>query len=145
MCSSMRILLLSSPPSRIERALHKVHTRVHIGFSSLFHPSPCAEANLVAQFVSLFGLLPLDQNPSGLWRSWVNLVPSRVGSSATLDRAAACFISGSLAYINPQDDNWHTAQVRYGSALKSLQASFSNKGTSRASLSLLLSYFHLSK
>jgi hypothetical protein len=90
----------------------------------------CDDSRLAARWVSMIGAQTRDRNPLLVFGGWIDLVPSRVGRSHTVDMAVVSFIDGQTAFLHPDEKYRVSAQASIAIALRDLRLSLMSPDTS---------------
>ncbi|UPX12008.1 uncharacterized protein EKO05_0002586 [Ascochyta rabiei] len=84
-----------------------------------------AESTLIARWVDILGSAPADNRPLSILGTWIQSIPSRVGSNTMLDLAVEFLIDSHAVYWNDGYSKRQIASATKSKALKKLQLAVS--------------------
>lgn len=88
-----------------------------------------AESTLIAKWVEMLGLAPASSMPFSILGTWIQSIPSRIGSNSMLDRAAEFLINSHAVYWDDSYSKRQIASATKSKALKELQLAISQSQT----------------
>jgi hypothetical protein len=100
----------------------------HLQFEAslaLIRPSS-AESTLIARWVDLLGTNPMNSTPLSILGTWIQSIPSRVGSNRMLDLAIEFLIDSHAVYWDDSYSKRQVASATKSRALKELQLAVSH-------------------
>ena len=95
---------------------------------ALVRPSS-AESTLIARWVEMLGLAPVNRKPLSILGTWIQSIPSRIGSSSMLDLAVEFLINSHAVYWDDSYSKRQLASATKSKALKELQLAISQSQT----------------
>ncbi|XPT04526.1 hypothetical protein M3J09_013602 [Ascochyta lentis] len=91
---------------------------------ALIRPSS-AESTLIARWVNMLGSAPADSRPLSILGTWIQSIPSRVGSNTMLDLAVEFLVDSHAVYWEDSYSKRQVASMTKSRALKKLQLAVS--------------------
>ena len=95
---------------------------------ALVRPSS-AESTLIARWVEMLGLAPANSRPLSILGTWIQSIPSRIGSNPMLDLAVEFLINSHAVYWDASYSKRQVASATKSKALKELQLAVSQSQT----------------
>jgi hypothetical protein len=86
----------------------------------LYQPSS-EESNLIARYIGMLGSESLDKQPISILGTWIQSIPSRIGSNQMLDLAIEFMINSHAAFRDGMHSKRKIARVSKAKALRELQ------------------------
>ncbi|KAF2678869.1 hypothetical protein K458DRAFT_422755 [Lentithecium fluviatile CBS 122367] len=110
---------------KLENHLNRLRELAHL---TSYRPSS-PESTLAARYLSILGPQPLKHQSLAMLGSWIETIPSRIGSSAVVDLAVEYLINSVSVLCNDSFSNRRVALASKARALKQLQLIVSNETT----------------
>jgi hypothetical protein len=104
---------------RRKLGLYLQHLQAEAAISSIIPTSP--ETTLIARYIDMIGKERTGNQPLSILGTWIESIPSRIGSNRMMDLAVEFFVNGHAVYC----DNTHSKRILASAskekALKELQ------------------------
>ncbi|KAJ8117699.1 hypothetical protein OPT61_g1160 [Boeremia exigua] len=94
----------------------------------LVRPS-CAEGTLITRWIDMLGSAPADSRPLSILGTWIQSIPSRVGSNPVLDLAVEFLIDSHAVYWDNSYSKRQSASTTKSRALRELQLAIAHSET----------------
>jgi hypothetical protein len=108
-----------------KKKLHAYLQRLQSGSLNLHKPS-CAETTLITRYIGMVGSGPVGYNPLSVLGTWIESIPSRMGSNRTLDLAVEFLINSYSVFWDDTYSNRRLAESTKAKALAELQLAVVN-------------------
>lgn len=95
---------------------------------AMVRPS-CVESTLISRWIDMLGSAPADSRPLSILGTWIQSIPSRVGSNTMLDLAVEFLIDSHAVYWDDSYSKRRSAGATKSKALKELQLAVSQSQT----------------
>lgn len=113
---------LSKKRAAHQKRMLETHLRCLQEESALSAIRPlCAETALIARYVNMLGAHTLDKQPLSILGTWIESIPSRIGTSHMLDLAAEFLVNSYATYWDDSHSKRKLAQASKAKALHELQ------------------------
>lgn len=89
----------------------------------------CEETTLISRWIDMLGSAPAESRPLSILGTWIQSIPSRVGSNPMLDLAVEFLIDSHAVYWDDSYSKRQTAHATKSKALKELQLAVSQSQT----------------
>jgi hypothetical protein len=81
----------------------------------------CSESTLIARYIDMLGSDRTENKPLSILGTWIQSIPSRIGSNKMMDLAVEFFVNSFAVYWNDNHSTRSLASVSKEKALKELQ------------------------
>jgi hypothetical protein len=81
----------------------------------------CSETTLMARYINMLGSGSAENQPLSILGTWIQSIPSRIGSNRMMDLAVEFFVNSFAVYWNDSYSNRNLANTSKNKALKELQ------------------------
>lgn len=102
---------------KLELYLH--HLQLERALTIMKPTSP--ETTLIARYIDMVGSVSIDHQPLSILGTWIQSIPSRIGSNRMMDLAADFFVHSYGVYCNDTYSQRKLASASKEKALKALQ------------------------
>ncbi|OAL04571.1 hypothetical protein IQ06DRAFT_267882 [Phaeosphaeriaceae sp. SRC1lsM3a] len=88
----------------------------------------CPETTLIARYIDMVGSVSIDHQPLSILGTWIESIPSRIGSNRMMDLAVDFFVHSYAVYCNDTYSQRKLASASKEKALKELQLFVHDRG-----------------
>ncbi|KAJ4991188.1 zn 2cys6 transcription factor [Stagonosporopsis vannaccii] len=108
---------------------------------AILRPS-CAESTLISRWIDMLGSAPANSRPLSILGTWIQSIPSRVGSNPMLDLAVEFLIDSHAVYWDNSYSKRLSASATRSKALRELQLGVSQSQTRKTYEMVLATKIH---
>lgn len=128
-----RLKAMKKPSSQQKRKLQMYLNRLRQTESSVVpRPFVSNDTALAARYLNLLGSRPIEEQPFAIMGTWVETIPSRIGSSPAVDSAIEYLLQSCSYFQEPSFSAQQTALAMKGKALKALQLAVGDQSKRRS-------------
>ncbi|KAL1798453.1 hypothetical protein ACET3X_002490 [Alternaria dauci] len=119
--SKVKSRLSEKRKNRQQRVLQAYLCKLREEHTLVVHQPSSDETTLIARYVSMLGPDPMGKQPFGILGTWIQSIPSRIGSNKMLDLAVEFLVDSYGTFRDDMHSRRKVAKATKAKALKELQ------------------------